>query len=114
MGAVFRAVDRDGGAAVALKVLAPSGRDLGERFEREARILAEIRHPAIVRYIAHGRLADGERYLVMEWLEGEDLSQRLLREGLTIAESLTLAEKVADALAALHARGVVHRDIKPA
>jgi serine/threonine protein kinase/tetratricopeptide (TPR) repeat protein len=115
MGAVYHGRDRETGASVAVKLLRERrSEDLDERFAREAGILAEIRHEAVVRYIAHGALPGGERYLVMEWLEGEDLALRLARRGLTIAETLTLARRVAGALAELHARGVVHRDIKPA
>ena len=84
-----------------------------ERFAREAQVLAELNHPAIVRYVAHGETAQGQPYLVMEWLEGEDLSQRLTRLRLSVRESLDVARRVAEALAAAHARGVVHRDVKP-
>ena len=84
VGVVYRATDLHTGRAVALKLLhRPSG---GERFAREARILAELRHPGIVRYVAHGRTPEDERYLVMEWLEGEDLKRRLLEhEGVRLA-----------------------------
>jgi eukaryotic-like serine/threonine-protein kinase len=112
MSVVYRATDRLTGDLVALKLL----RDIDgldpERFVREALTLAELSHPAIVRYIAHGAL-DGRPYLVMEWLVGEDLDQRLARQGLTMAESVALARRVCEALAAAHARGVIHRDIKP-
>src|SRR5262245_28893618 len=76
MGAVYRARDRATGAAVALKLMHPgaAGPDGGERFAREARILAEIEHPGIVSYVAHGQTPDGRRYLAMEWLDGEDLA----------------------------------------
>ena len=83
-----------------------------ERFEREARILAELNHPRIVRYVAHGRTAAGQ-FIAMEWLEGETLADRLLRGRLEIAEATQLIETVAGALAVVHARGMVHRDIKP-
>ncbi len=84
-----------------------------ERFEREGMLLSELHHPGIVRYVARGQTPDGERFLVMEWLEGEDLKQRLARSPLTPTESLTVLRNAAAALAVAHARGLVHRDIKP-
>src|SRR5690349_20196711 len=97
MGTVYRARDRaSGGAVVALKVV--SGQQSADRFAREARVLAEVRHPGIVRYIDHGRTDGSELYLAMEWLEGEDLGKRLGRTGLTAAESVALTSRVAEAL----------------
>lgn len=113
MGVVYRARDRATGEPVALKVMQVAARDVRDRFEREAVILARLRHPAIVRYVAHGATAEGEPYLVMEWLEGEDLHQRLARQGLSLDECLRLVRHVAEALAVAHERGVVHRDLKP-
>jgi tetratricopeptide (TPR) repeat protein/predicted Ser/Thr protein kinase len=114
MGVVYRAHDRQTGAEAALKILhggsSPSHR---ERFTREARLLAELTIPAVVRYLAHGLTDRGEQYLAMEWLEGEDLSTRLKREGLGAGEAVRLARRVAEALASAHTRGIVHRDIKP-
>ncbi|UQA55412.1 protein kinase domain-containing protein [Polyangium aurulentum] len=115
MGVVYRAHDRESGAPVAVKVLsteaAPSDT---ERFLREAKMLARLRHPFIVRHLGHGLTPEGAPYLVMEWLEGEDLRRRLLRGSLSVQESLTLCRRVADALAHAHAQGIVHRDLKPA
>jgi len=113
MATVFRAVDRQTGRDVALKLLAASANDEGGRFAREARVLAELTHPGIVRYVAHGITPDGLCYLAMEWLEGETLRQRLERKPLTLAESLALVAALAEALAEAHGRGVVHRDLKP-
>ncbi|WP_437809552.1 protein kinase domain-containing protein [Sorangium sp. So ce1078] len=113
MGAVWRAVDRQSGQAVALKVIFNQGREHVVRFQREARLLAELEHPAVARYIDHGVTADGLYYLAMEWLEGEDLGARLSRGPLGIEPSLMLVGRVAEALAAVHARGIVHRDLKP-
>src|SRR5215467_2483049 len=86
MGVVYLARDTGSAEAVALKVLHVAGEEQKRRFAREAQALAELSHPAIVRYVAHGTTPAGEPYLAMEWLEGEDLHARLAREGLTIDE----------------------------
>jgi tetratricopeptide (TPR) repeat protein len=112
MGAVYQALDRTSGARVALKTMMREGGN-DERFAQESRVLAELSHPAIVRYVAHGTTPDGQPFLAMEWLEGEDLAARLARSGLSAAESLTVVRRVTEGLASAHARGVVHRDIKP-
>jgi tetratricopeptide (TPR) repeat protein len=114
MGSVHRALDRSTGKPVALKSLLVHDAAGIERFEREATLLETLRHPGVVAYVAHGRSGDGIPYLAMEWLDGEDLATRFQRSGLTAAEALALGAQVADALAAAHARGVVHRDVKPA
>ena len=113
MGAVYRARDLTTGATVAVKIL--TGREVREaqRFDQEGAILAGLVHPAIVRYIAHGVADSGARYIAMEWLDGEDLATRLEREHPTIAETVALARRTAEALAHAHRMGVVHRDIKP-
>ncbi len=113
VGRVHRARDRETGQIVALKVLREHSAGALERFEQEARVLADLGHPHVVRYVGHGVAASGDPYLAMEWLEGESLSARLARGRLRVGESLTLARRVADALAAAHALGVVHRDVKP-
>ncbi len=113
MGEVFRALDRTTGDPVALKFLHIKSDQDVERFEREASILSGLDDPGIVRYLAHGRTPTGDHYLAIEWLDGEDLEQRLERRGLTFRESLRLATRVATALGTAHARGIVHRDIKP-
>lgn len=112
MGIVYRARDRYSGQLVALKLLQSMnlGSDESERFAREAQLLAELRHPGIVSYVAHGQTLDGQRYLAMEWLEGEDLGQRLLRGPLPLRECVLLLERIAEALVASHQRGIVHRD----
>ncbi|MEZ4403930.1 MAG: protein kinase [Kofleriaceae bacterium] len=114
MGAVYRAHDRLTGATVAVKLLAKANQRWAERFRREALALAELAHPAIVRYVAHGLTPVGEPYLAMAWLTGEPLSARLRRGRLTVAEACDLGIRVADALAFAHAAGVIHRDLKPA
>ena len=113
MGKVFRAIDRHAGRAVALKVLHGRSPDHVDRFMREASLLAELRHPGIVGFIARGTTAEGDAYLVMDWLDGESLSQRLDRARPSIAETLALGRAAAEAVHAAHLRGVVHRDLKP-
>ncbi len=113
MGEVFRAKDRLTGGPVAIKLLHPGMTRDQERFRREAQLLAELSHPRVVRYVAHGIASGGRPYIAMEWLEGLDLSDRLSHEGFTLDEAVTLARRAAEALGALHERGIVHRDVKP-
>jgi eukaryotic-like serine/threonine-protein kinase len=113
MGDVFRAHDRVSAQAVAIKRLSDGREHHGARFAREVALLSELQHPGIVRYISHGAMPSGELFLVMEWLEGEDLKGLLERGSLTAAESITLATRIAEALGVAHARGIVHRDLKP-
>jgi eukaryotic-like serine/threonine-protein kinase len=113
MGEVFRALDRDTGDAVAVKVMLKEKAALSARFAREVQVLSELQNPGIVRYVAHGAGPDGEPFLAMEWLSGEDLSQRLSRGALSVSETVKLGTRVAAALASAHAGGVVHRDLKP-
>jgi eukaryotic-like serine/threonine-protein kinase len=113
MGVVHRGTDLHTREAVAIKVMARQGPDDRHRFAQEVAVLAELSHPAIVRYIAHGTTARGMPFLVMEWLNGEDLAMRFERSPLTAEESLSLVRRACEAIAVAHARGVVHRDIKP-
>lgn len=113
MGVVDQALDRATGELVALKRLHVTSGDVVNRFLREAQILAGLSHAGIVRHVGHGQTPSGEPYLAMEWLDGEDLGERLARGPLAPHEAVALASHVADALAAAHARGIVHRDIKP-
>jgi serine/threonine protein kinase len=113
MGTVYRAEDLTTGKAAAVKVMVMQSPTVAERFSREAVVLAELSHPCIVRYITHGRTDQGLPFLAMDWLDGEDLSERLTRARLGIAESLSLVRRASEGLAIAHARGVVHRDIKP-
>jgi hypothetical protein len=113
MGAVYRALDHATGEPVAVKLMLGADDTEAARFVRESRVLAELTHPAIVRYVAHGAAPDGELFLAMEWLAGEDLSRRLARGKLTIAQSVGMIRALAEGLAVAHGRGVIHRDIKP-
>jgi hypothetical protein len=110
MGEVYRARDRATGGTVALKLLHAGDRTHVARFLREARVLARLEHPNVVRYVAHG---EDPVFIAMEWLDGEDLARRLGRGRLGIAETIELARPMAHGLAAAHARNVVHRDVKP-
>jgi serine/threonine protein kinase len=115
MGAVYRvrhvALER----TYALKVLSPSvmayDRDAAQRFLREARSAARIRHPNIVDVFDYGTLSDGRPYLVMELLDGESLEDLVARGPVPVATVLEIARQLASALAAAHDRGVVHADI---
>jgi hypothetical protein len=115
VGIVYRAHDEMSGQPVALKVIALPGVDAGEeaRFRREGRVLAGLHHPGIVRVVTFGQLEEGQPYIAMEWLEGEDLAQRQKRAPLSLSRSLLVAADLCDALAAAHEAGIVHRDVKP-
>lgn len=114
MSTVFRARDRETRRKVALKVLRRGGMSDAERFDREARVLADLTHPAIVRYVAHGETDEGDPYLAMEWLDGVDLAELLERRPkLAPNDVIRLGVQVAEALGEAHAHGIVHRDIKP-
>ncbi|WP_437806978.1 serine/threonine-protein kinase [Sorangium sp. So ce1078] len=113
MGTVYRAIDRASGEVVAVKLLRRADARAEARFLREAEALSRLTHPHIVRYATHGVAPTGEPYLAMEWLSGESLAERLSRQELRVHESVALARRVADALGAAHALGIVHRDIKP-
>ncbi len=114
MGEVWQAHDRLDEVTVAVKLLRGPSEGGRERFMREAVALADLRHPGIVRYVAHGLTPSQEIYLAMEWLEGEDLSRRLSRGPLLVDETVALLRSVASALSGAHGRGVIHRDLKPA
>ena len=113
MGAIYRGFDLERGVPVAIKVLREGVVESATRFAREATVLAAIDHPGIVQYIAHGTSDDGAPYLVMDWVEGPTLAQRLERTGLNPPEAIALVGRIASAIAAAHARGLVHRDLKP-
>lgn len=83
------------------------------RFDREIRVIGNLRHPNIVRLVDAGFSADGRPYLCMEMLDGEELSRRIEREGaLSTAAALEVLEPICEALATAHEMGIVHRDIK--
>jgi serine/threonine protein kinase len=116
MGEVYRARDTRLGRDVAIKVLPAhlsSNLDLRQRMEREARSISSLNHPSICTLHDIGS-QDGVDFLVMEYLDGETLADRLHRGAMRLEEALQTAIKVADALDKAHARGIVHRDLKPA
>ncbi len=115
MGEVYRARDTRLERTVAIKVLPDHLSDkpeLRERFEREARTIASLNHPHICTLFDIGH-QDGTNYLVMEYLEGETLAQRLTKGPLPIAQVSQYAIEIADALDKAHRKGVTHRDLKP-
>ncbi|HLU66185.1 MAG TPA: serine/threonine-protein kinase, partial [Kofleriaceae bacterium] len=101
---------------VALKVLraelVPGGRER-DRFLSEAALLQSIDHPGVVKVLGAGALPDGRPYLAMELVEGESLARRIARGALPLDEAMAIFQQLADAVGALHARGLIHRDIKP-
>ncbi|MCC6552790.1 MAG: protein kinase, partial [Polyangiaceae bacterium] len=113
MGDVFRGIDQETGGQVAIKLLRPTASPQERaRFGREIAILQDLRHPNIVQYIAHGTWHDGRLFFAMEWLDGEDLSQRQRRAPLGMRDAVEVVRRSAAAMAAIHARGVIHRDLK--
>jgi molecular chaperone DnaK len=116
MGTVYEAVDERLGTTVALKEAHFTDEHLHQQFEREARLLARLRHPAMTRVIDHFQDSSGQ-FLVMDFIAGEDLSELLQRRGQALppAEVLAWGDQLLDALEYLHSQEppVVHRDIKP-
>src|ERR1700726_2108883 len=115
MGEVYKARDTRLGRIVAIKVLPGHLADraeLRERFEREARIIACLNHPHICTLFDIGQ-QDGIDFLVMEYLEGETLTQRLVKGALPLEQVLQYAIEISDALDKAHRKGVTHRDLKP-
>jgi serine/threonine protein kinase len=117
MGTVYRVRHAALGREYALKVLAAHvmayDPDAAQRFLREARSAARIRHPNIVDVFDYGTLGDRRPYLVMELLEGESLDDLVHRGPVPVATALAIARQLASALAAAHDRGIVHADITP-
>jgi serine/threonine protein kinase len=117
MGTVFRAEHVVLGRPYALKVLrsrvVEKDATAAQRFLREARAAARVRHPNIVDVFDFGHLSDGRPYFVMELIEGESLTDRVSRGALDPADVVSIARQMAQALAAVHDRGVIHADVTP-
>ena len=118
MGAVYEGVQVRLERRVAIKLMArelSANPEAIARFRREAEVTSQLGHPHIVQVFDFGAAPGGEPYLVMEYLEGEDLEKRLQRVGrLPLAAASHIVRQVASALSATHAKGIVHRDLKPA
>ena len=115
MGEVYRARDTRLERTVAVKVLRmhlSSSPESRQRFEREARTISQLSHPHICALYDVGREGETE-YLVMEYLEGETLADRLLKGALSTEQVLRYGGEIADALDKAHRHGIVHRDLKP-
>ena len=116
MGQVYRAMDTTLGRQVAIKILPDafaSDPERMARFEREAKTLAALNHPHIA--AIYGFEKSGSTHaLVMELVEGDDLSQRIARGAIPLDEALPIAKQIAEALEAAHEQGIIHRDLKPA
>lgn len=116
MGEVYRAEDRTLNRHVAIKILPDefaSDPERLARFEREAKLLASLNHPNIA--AIHGlEEADGKLYLVLEWVEGQSLAQRILKGPLPVDEALDVGRQITEGLEAAHEKGIIHRDLKPA
>jgi serine/threonine protein kinase/Tol biopolymer transport system component len=116
MGKVYRAKDTRLGREVALKVLPEAfARDPERvvRFEREARLLAALNHPNVAAIYGFEE-SEGRHVLVLELVEGEPLSERIVRGPIPLAEALPLFRQLAAGLEAAHEKGIIHRDLKPA
>lgn len=117
MGVVYEASHSRLGRSFAVKMLYPevaANTEAVSRFEREARVTSELGHRSIVEIIDFNRTTQGEPYIVMELLSGEDLEHRLARDGRLSLEICTqVVRQVASALSSAHEHGVIHRDLKP-
>ena len=116
MGQVYQALDTTLGRLVAIKILPDAVAADPERlarFERESRTLASLNHPHIAAIYSVEK-SGGMHALVMELVEGDDLSQRIARGPFPIAEAILIAKQIAEALEAAHDQGIIHRDLKPA
>lgn len=112
MGTVYRALDRELGREVAIKVIGSAHPDAVRRMLREARVIARLEHPGIVPVHDVGSLPDGRVFYAMRLVRGTRLDEEM-RSGRPLPELLRIFERVCDAVAFAHAHGVIHRDLKP-
>lgn len=113
MGTVYRGRDLRRGDRVAVKVVRANSLELLKRLGREAEVLSELRHPCLVSFREWGALPDGGAFIAMEWIEGVELAQHLRPAPLGLSHALAMGLGLASALALVHSRGIIHRDIKP-
>jgi serine/threonine protein kinase len=116
MGEVYRARDSKLGRDVAVKALPDTFSQDSERvarFEREAQVFAALNHPNLAT-IHELKEIGGSKYLILEFVEGETLADRLAVGPIPIKEALGIAKQIAEALEAAHEKGIIHRDLKPA
>src|SRR5215213_5547280 len=117
MGTVYLATHLDLERPVAVKIIRPefaADADVSDRFLREARTMAKLRHPNAAMNFDAGNLPDGRHFIVMEFVEGETLSQALAREGrFSFTDAIDIATQICDVLEEAHRLGIVHRDLKP-
>ena len=115
MGLVYSAKQPRIGKRVAIKILARAfcgDPEVVARFEQEARVVNEIKHPNIVDIFHFGELSDKRSYFVMEWLDGEPLTTRIDRGAIPATEAMEILDVICDALQAAHEHNVIHRDLK--
>jgi predicted Ser/Thr protein kinase len=117
MGTVYLATHLDLERPVAVKIIKAefaTDTDVADRFFREARTMAKLRHPNAATIFDAGNLPDGRHFIVMEFVEGETLSQALAREGrFSFSKAVEIATQICDVLEEAHRIGIVHRDLKP-
>ncbi len=116
MGLVFRATHETDGSTVALKMLSSRWYDDKEqvaRFEREARMLSQLDHPNIVKFIESGETDDGHLFMATEFVEGVDMRRRLVQKAMAPQEVFSIFEQICTAIEYAHSKNIVHRDLKP-
>lgn len=122
MGSVYEGVHPKIGQRVAIKVLSPEvsrDEEAVRRFVHEARAASRVEHPSLVKIFNHGQLADETAYIMMEYVPGESLRERLTRlaqqgERISVSAAVQFAQQIATVLSVVHQKGIIHRDLKPA